>query len=74
MCLLPVGVSSDLIVHNYTVHQTLSQQARVLLAQLQGAQSAQVLTLTHTERQTRIRTECASMCVCVSVRWRIPKE
>lgn len=40
-----VGVSGDLIVNHHTVHQTLGQQARVLLAQLQRAQAAQVLAL-----------------------------
>lgn len=45
MSSLLVGVFSDLIVHHHTVNQTLSQQARVLLPQLQRAQPAQVLAL-----------------------------
>ncbi len=43
--ILLVGVSSDLIIHHHTVNQTLGQQARVLLSQLQSAQPAQVLAL-----------------------------
>lgn len=45
MRVLLVGVSSDLIIHHHTVYQTLGQQARVLLSQLQSAQPAQVLAL-----------------------------
>lgn len=45
MRVLLVGVSSDLIIHHHTVNQTLGQQARVLLSQLQSAQPAQVLAL-----------------------------
>lgn len=41
----PVGVSRDLVVNHHTVHQTLGQQAGVLLTQLQRAQAAQVLAL-----------------------------
>lgn len=42
---LLVGVSGDLIIDHHTVDQTLGQQARVLLSQLQRAQPAQVLAL-----------------------------
>lgn len=40
-----VGVSSDLVVNHHAVYETLGQQARVLLPQLQRAQAAQVLAL-----------------------------
>lgn len=42
---LLVGVSSDLVVHHDTVDETLGQQARVLLTQLQSAEPAQVFAL-----------------------------
>lgn len=38
-------MSGDLIVNHHAVNQTLGQQARVFLTQLQRTQSAQVLAL-----------------------------
>lgn len=61
--ILLVGVPCNLIVHHHTVNETLGQQARVLLSQLQSAQPAQVLAL-KSKPQITVRV---ALCVCVSI-------
>lgn len=65
-----VGVPGDLIVNHHAVNQTLGQQARVLLPQLQRAQSAQVLALKSGARAVHcssafvvvLTLQCRSVC------------
>lgn len=71
----PVGVSCDLIAHQDTVHQPLSEETSVIVTQLHCCQLSEVLTLkTDPHRKSYLTSSCKtkfyfySLCISTVVR------